>query len=138
MRLCQGALRQCHQLIGIAERLAIPQDGVIAGAFRVHAELPIRGPHERVKPIDGANGPRQTERDPIASPYVFEFMRECALHVGFAPRPRVWRKHNRGPHNATGHRTGYRLVHHDIDGSAESSPRAKSFVMICASRHGRL
>jgi hypothetical protein len=103
-------------LIGIAERVALPYDGVITGALRVHAELPIRDPHERVKPIDGADGTRQTERDPIASPYMFEFVRERAPHVGVAPRPRVFWKDNRGPHDATGHRTDDRLVHQDLDG----------------------
>lgn len=75
---------------------------------------------ERVKPIDGADGARQTERDPIAPPHVFELMGECTSHVGWTPRPRVERKDNGRPHNATGHRTPYRLVQHDIDGSMES------------------
>ena len=100
--------------------MAILQDGVITGTLRVQAELPICKPHERVKPIDGANRTRQTERDPIASPDMLEFVREGASQVGFAPRPRGWGKDNRGPHDATGHRTDYRLVHHDVDGSAES------------------
>src|SRR4029453_7112697 len=62
----------------------------------------------------------QAERDPVASPHVFEFVRECASQIGVVPHARVRGKGDRPPHDATGHRAGYRLVHHHIDGAADS------------------
>jgi hypothetical protein len=122
---CEGALRKRDQLIGVAERLTLSQNGVVARALGVDHQLPIGRPHQRVKPVQSACNAGQTERDPITSPDVLELMRERAAQVHVAPRPRVRRKENRRPHDTARDWTDDRFVHHDVDRAGESRPMRK-------------
>ena len=99
------ATSERQQLVGVRRRLMDGDDGIVAGPLCLLPKPAPTHPHQRMKPVGGADQPREPMHQDVSARDVREFVSQRTIQILPRPALRILGQQNDRPHDAARHRS---------------------------------